>query len=107
MNIAVFGSRYGLTVFFINRHTDCHFLSFLNQDLIGRLQLKLRNNFVNPQVSFSGKQNGAVGRFDTGTVDNADHNRIFETDTVLFADLGRRTTDVEGSHRQLGTRLTD
>ncbi len=50
---------------------------------------------------------GAIGTFDVLQVVQADGAAVLDLDAVGRGGPAGRTTDVEGTHGQLGTRLTD
>ena len=71
------------------------------------LQRELIESRSVEDVALSGEQLVAFRVFDDVAGDPCDQNRVLELDLVLLGACGCGSSDVEGSHRELRTGLTD
>ena len=67
----------------------------------------LFENFFKQKRTAASKQQIAVIKRDGRSQNILDDDGIFKGDMILFGCAARRTSDVEGTHRKLRTRLTD
>ena len=78
-----------------------------DEDLVALADLDVREDLAGVEGALAGEEGAALGHLDVGAHDVGDEDGVLEVDAVLLGDLGRRAADMEGTHRQLRSRLAD